>query len=239
MTTMTIDPIYSMALATGFLGSGHCLGMCGGLISALSIALAGRQQNLLFQGLYHLGRLVTYSLIGALVGWLGSVLAYANQFHGLMRLALVGSDCFIIVVGLGTAGLFHRLNVMGLNFPGPVQAITRASLVLIRRPSAFAALPLGLLMGFLPCGFLYSMIITATQTASLAKGSLTLLFFGLGTTPALFLFGSSIDWLSQQARSWMLRAAGCLVAAMGGYHLSQHITLLGWTFSGPLGFSCH
>ena len=93
-----IDPIYSMAMATGFLGSGHCLGMCGGLISALSISIARRQQNFLFQALYHVGRIFTYSLIGAMVGWLGSVLAYANQFHGLMRMALVGSDCFIIVV---------------------------------------------------------------------------------------------------------------------------------------------
>ena len=234
-----IDPVYSMALATGFLGSGHCLGMCGGLISALSITLARRQQHLLFQGLYHVGRLTTYSLIGVMVGWLGSVLAYANQFHGVMRLALVGSDLFIIVVGLGTVGLFRHLNVMQLNFPGPVQSISRAARVLTRWPGVFTALPLGLLMGFLPCGFLYSMIITAAQTSSLSKGSLTLLFFGLGTTPALFLFGSTIDWLSHRTRSWMLRTAGGLVAAMGVYHLSQHIALLGWTLSGPLSFFCH
>lgn len=238
MTTM-IDPSLSLALATGFLGSGHCLGMCGGLISALSMALAHRQQNLLFHGLYHIGRLVTYTLIGALVGWLGSVLAYANQFHGLMRLALIGSDLFIIVVGLGTVGLWRRVNIMGLNFPGPVQTITGAALVLTRRQGPWAALPLGLLMGFLPCGFLYAMVITAAQTSSASTGGLTLLFFGLGTTPALFLFGGTINWLSQQARDWMLRAAGGLVAAMGAYHLSQHIALLGWTLSGPLSFSCH
>jgi len=236
---MTIDPILSMALATGFLGSGHCLGMCGGLISALSLALCRGQQNWLFQGLYHVGRLTTYTLVGVTVGWLGSVLAYANQFHGVMRLALVGSDVFIIVVGLGSAGLFRGLNIMGLNFPGPVQTITRAARVFADWPGAFAALPLGALMGFLPCGFLYSMIITATQSASSSKGGLTLLFFGLGTTPTLFLFGGALGWLGQQTRTWMLRAAGALVAAMGLYHLSQHIALLGWTLSGPLSFSCH
>ena len=236
---MMIDPVYSMAMMTGFLGSGHCLGMCGGLVSALSITLARRRQNLFFQGLYHVGRLITYGLIGAMVGWLGSVLAYANQFHGLMRLALVGSDCFIIVVGLGTAGLFRGMSIMRLEFPGPVQTITRAAAILNHWPGAFAALPLGLLMGFLPCGFLYSMVITAAQTSSVSKGGLTLLFFGLGTTPALFLFGSTVDWLSKKTRSWMLRAAGLLVAAMGSYHLSQHIALLGWTLSGPLSFFCH
>lgn len=236
--TMT-DPIYPMALLTGLLGSGHCLGMCGGLISALSISMAQRPRHLLFQALYHGGRIVTYSLIGAAVGWLGSVLAYANHFHGVMRLALVGSDLFIIVIGLGTAGLFQRLNLMQLNLPGMVPAIGGGALMLNRWPSVLTALPLGLLMGFLPCGFLYSMAITAAQTASMTKGSLSLLCFGLGTTPALFLFGSAVDWLGQRARSRMLRTAGLLVAAMGVYHLSQHIALLGWTFSGPLRLFCH
>lgn len=235
-----IDPIYSMALLTGLLGSGHCIGMCGGLISALSISpLVQRQRPLLFQALYHVGRITTYSLIGALVGWLGSVLAYANQFHGMMRLALVGSDLFIIVIGLGTAGLLRRLNIMQLNLPGTAQAIGYGARLLSRLPSSASALPLGLLMGFLPCGFLYSMAIAAAQTSSITRGSLTMLFFGLGTGPALVLFGSTIDWLSQRSRSWMLRMAGLLVAAMGLYHLGQHISLLGWTLSGPLSFLCH
>ncbi len=234
-----IDPIYSMALLTGLLGSGHCLGMCGGLISALSLSLAKQQHNLFFQTLYHGGRIITYSLIGALVGWLGSVLAYANYFHGVMRLALVGSDLFIIVIGLGTAGLFQHINIMRLNLPGTVQAISCGARILSRLPNALTALPLGLLMGFLPCGFLYSMVITAAQTSSISRGSLTMLFFGLGTSPALFLFGSTVGWLSQQSRTWMLRAAGFLVAAMGAYNLSQHITLLGWALSGPLSFFCH
>lgn len=235
-----IDPIYSMALLTGLMGSGHCIGMCGGLISALSISpLVQRQRPLLFQALYHAGRITTYSLIGALVGWLGSVLAYANQFHGMMRLALVGSDLFIIVIGLGTAGLLRRLNIMQLNLPGTARAIGYGARLLSRLPRSVSALPLGLLMGFLPCGFLYSMAIAAAQTSSITRGSLTMLFFGLGSSPALVLFGSTIDWLGQRSRAWMLRTAGLLVAAMGLYHLGQHISLLGWTLSGPLSFLCH
>lgn len=236
---MPIDPIFSMALMTGFLGSAHCLGMCGGLISALSLSVPRPGQNLLFQALYHGGRLITYTLVGAAVGWLGSVLAYANQFHGAMRLALIGSDLFIIVVGLGSAGLLRRVNLMQLNFPGSTRAISGAATALARLPGAVSGLPLGLLMGFLPCGLVYSMAITAAQTASATKGGLTMLFFGLGPTPALFLFGSAVNWLSQRTRSWMLRGAGLLVATMGVYHLSQHIALLGWDLSGPLNFLCH
>ena len=239
-TTTMIEPIYTMALLTGLLGSGHCLGMCGGLISALSLSPGRGRHPLLFQALYHVGRVATYSLIGATVGWLGSVLAYANRFHGLMRFALVGSDLFIIGVGLGTAGLFRHFSLLRLEFPGPFRTIGQAATALTRMPGrTFTPLLLGLLMGFLPCGVSYVMIITAAQTSSLAKGGLTMLAFGLGTSPLLLLFGGTLDWLSHRARERMLRAAGLLVAAMGLYHLGQHIALLGWDLSGPLSFFCH
>lgn len=244
------DPLYLMALMTGLLGSGHCLGMCGGLISALSISHARQKRALLFHGFYHAGRIVTYTLVGAMVGWLGSVLAYANQFHGLMRVALVASDLLVIIVGLGTLGLFSRLTLMGFELPGPGLLISRAATALTRslsRPagaglvslSDFSSFPLGLLLGFLPCGFSYAMAITAVQSASPVKGGVAMLLFGVGTTPVLLLFGCTLDWLTHRVRGWMMRGAGLLVAAMGFYHLRQHIALLGWDLSGPLNFLCH
>ncbi|MBA3015383.1 MAG: sulfite exporter TauE/SafE family protein [Proteobacteria bacterium] len=245
---MKSNPIYTMALMTGFLGSAHCLGMCGGLITALSMTMPQRVSPFLFLILYHGGRIATYSIVGVTVGWLGSVLAYANSFHGVMRLALIGSDLFIIAAGLGTAGLFSRLTLFRLESSAPATVITRIVGHLPSRPEAITALPLGLLMGFLPCGFSYAMAITAAQTTSPLTGGLTMLVFGLGTTPALFVFGSAIGWLnrrplasplSTKTKTWMARIAGLMVAGMGGYHLIQHIQLLGWTFSGPLGFLCH
>lgn len=242
------NPIYTMALMTGFLGSAHCLGMCGGLITALSMALPQRVNPFLFLSLYHAGRVITYTLVGVMVGWLGSVLAYANSFHGVMRMALIGSDIFIIAAGLGTVGLFRVFNLMRLESAGPVTLITPLVRKLNRKPGTLTALPLGLLMGFLPCGISYAMAITAAQSASPVTGGLSMLLFGLGTAPALFLFGTAVDWLnrrptkslwSAKTKSWMVRAAGLLVAGMGAYHLTQHIQLLGWNFSGPLGFLCH
>ena len=245
-----LDPIYPMALMTGFLGSGHCLGMCGGLVSALSLSPTGRQHPFLFHGLYHGGRVLTYTLVGAMVGWLGSVLAYANLFHSLMRLALVGSDLLVIIVGLGTVGLFNRVNLLRFDLPGTGRLISRAAGTLTRplgrlpaadhaRQVSGTAFALGLLMGFLPCGFSYAMAVTAAQSASPTKGALTMLCFGVGTTPTLLLFGCTIDWLSQRVRGWMMRGAGLLIAVMGAYHLRQHIALLGWDLSGPLNFLCH
>ncbi len=221
------DPLLGMALVAGFLGSGHCLGMCGGLVAALALSAQGRQGGLPFQLLYHGGRLLTYGAIGLLVGWLGSVLAYTDRMRGLTHGLLLGSDLLIILAGLGTAGLFSRLRLFDLEFAAPARALGRITAQLRRWPPALSALPLGVVFGFLPCGFLYAMALTAAQTASPLQGGLTLLAFGFGTVPALLLFGGTAQLLSQRARAWMLRGAGMLVAAMGSIHLWRHLQLLG------------
>ena len=221
------EPLITMAFLTGLLGSGHCLGMCGGLVAALSLSEAGKQGGVFFQLLYNVGRITTYTGIGWLVGWLGSAFAYANTLAGLTRALLIGSDLFVIILGLGSAGIFTflKVNIMQLEFPGPVQRITAMVAQLKKLPPALAALPLGLIMGFLPCGFLYAMIIAAGQSAASTNGALMMLFFGLGTLPALFLFGSTAHWLTAKIRAVMLRWAGILVALMGAYNLYRHLVL--------------
>jgi sulfite exporter TauE/SafE len=222
------DSLIYMAFVTGLLGTGHCIGMCGGLVSALSLSEAGRQGGWFFHLLYNLGRISTYTFIGAVVGWLGSALAYTDRFKMVTRSLLIGSDVFVILVGLGTAGLFAWLNVSKLDFPGPMKAMTLAVAGLRRLPPAIAALPLGLLFGFIPCGYLYAVAITAAQSASVATGALMLFAFGLGTAPSLLLFGGAAHWLSGRARTWMLRIAGLVVAGMGVINLIKHMRMMGW-----------
>jgi len=222
------DPLILMGFTTGLLGAGHCIGMCGSLVGALSLTATGQPGGWSFHLLYNAGRVVTYTLIGALVGWFGSALAYTDHFREVARLLLVASDLFIILVGLGTVGLFAGLNVARLDFPGPLRAMTTAVQGLRRLPPCLAALPLGLLFGFLPCGYLYAVAISAAQSADVATGALTLLAFGLGTVPALLLFGGATQWLGTKARLWMLRAAGLLVAGMGVVNLIRHLRLMGW-----------
>lgn len=221
------EPLITMALMTGLLGSGHCIGMCGGLVAALSLSETGKQGGVFFHFLYSIGRITTYTGIGWIVGWLGSAFAYANTLAGLTRALLIASDIFVILLGLGSAGLFAflKVNLMFLEFPGPVLKITRAVTRLKKLPPALAALPLGLIMGFLPCGFLYAMIIAAGQSASAANGAFMMLSFGLGTLPALFLFGSAAHWLTARMRTFMLRSAGIMVALMGTYNLYRHLVL--------------
>jgi sulfite exporter TauE/SafE len=217
-----------MAFVTGLLGAGHCIGMCGGLVGALSLTVSGHPGGWTFHLLYNTGRVASYTLIGGLVGWLGSALAYTERFHLVTRALLLVSDLFIILVGLGTAGLFSGMSVARLDFPGPLRVMTAAVQRLRQLPPALSALPLGLLFGFLPCGYLYAVAITAAQSADVATGALMLLAFGLGTVPALLVIGTATHWLGSKARIWMLRAAGLLVAGMGVINLFRHLQLMGW-----------
>ena len=221
------ESLVYMAFITGLLGTGHCIGMCGGLVSALSLSDVGQKGGWLFHLLYNTGRIVTYTFIGAVVGWLGSALAYTDQFRTVTRTLLLCSDLFVILVGLGTAGMFAWLNVAKLDFPGPMRLMATAVSGLRRLPPALAALPLGLLFGFIPCGYLYAVAITAAQSTSVITGALMLLAFGLGTAPALFLFGSTAQWLSGKARTWMLHIAGIVVAGMGVINLFSHLRMMG------------
>lgn len=222
------DPLIYMGFTTGLLGAGHCIGMCGGLVGALSLSATGQPGGWSFHLLYNAGRIATYTLIGALVGWLGSALAYTDRFREVTRALLVASDLFIILVGLGTAGLFAGLNVARLDFPGPLRTMTAAVQSLRQLPPWLAALPLGLLFGFLPCGYLYAVAISAAQSADPLLGAATLLAFGLGTAPAMLIFGTATQWLGSRVKIWMLRAAGILVAGMGVVNLMRHFRLMGW-----------
>ena len=242
MGIFTFDPLYGMAFITALLGSGHCLGMCGPLVAALSLSGPGRGRDgaaggsiatgTIFHLLYSTGRILTYTALGALVGWFGSALAYTQNLVLVTALALIFSDLFIIVVGLATAGAFRRLNVMGLRFPAPTALVTALVARLAVLPPTLRALPVGLLMGFLPCGFLYAMFIAAAQSADGLRGALTMLAFGLGSVPALLLFGSAATWLSGKARGRMLQAAGVMVVAIGLYNLYNHLLIFDWILAG-------
>lgn len=216
-----------MAFATGLFGSGHCLGMCGNLVAALSLINGDRRGATLFHCLYHGGRTVTYTAIGALAGWLGSAVAYTDTFRDFTRILLVTSDLFIVIVGLGSAGLFSALDLLDLEHRGTTQALAGLARKLIALPGPLIAFPLGLLLGFLPCGFVYAMAITAAQSADTGSGALIMFCFALGTAPSLLLFGRLVSWIGQRIRRWMLRAAGLLIAVMGGINLYRHLQLLG------------
>jgi sulfite exporter TauE/SafE len=221
------EALFSGALVTGLLGSGHCIGMCGGLVAALSLS-SGRRAGVAFHVLYHAGRVSTYTLIGALAGWLGMAAARSGGILGFGRGLLIGVDIFVILVGLGTAGAVGRLNLTNLAFARPLQSLTASVRRLRRLPPTLGALPLGMVLGFLPYGFLYAVALAAASTASPATGAQVMVGFGIGTVPALLAFGGAALWLRERSRGWMPRAAGLSVALVVSYNLWQHFCGFGF-----------
>lgn len=211
-----MDATLPIALATGFLGGfGHCVAMCGPLVGALGISAPPgipARRALAPQLAYHLGRITTYGLIGALMGLFGSFVNVAGRLAGLQDVVAVLAGALMIAMGIGAAS--HSLWVKSAE--GRVAArIFSAVRKLAGHEAPARAYPLGLALGFLPCGLSYSAFAASAATGSPARGLMLALTFGAGTLPALLLAGAVVAVLSARARGLLYRLGGALVALLG------------------------
>jgi sulfite exporter TauE/SafE len=213
-----IDPLFSAALVTGFLGSGHCAGMCGALVAALGLC----RRSLATQLLYQAGRIAAYAFLGYAVGWIGFAAAQ-GRLQAPGRALMIAGDVLVVLLGLASAAAWGRLDALAVAVPGASRALGLAVRLLGRLPAALSALPLGFALGFIPCGLLYSVLLTSGLTGDPVRGARVMVGFGLGTAPALVLFGGAASLLGVKARAWMGRAAGVGVALMGVYNLARHL----------------
>lgn len=218
-----IDPVYTIVFTTALLGSGHCITMCGPLVTALCLADCRRKQSILFHLFYNVGRVTTYVCIGVAAGWIGSLLHTAGAFTLVSQAVLVAADLFVIAIGLTAGGLLKQPAFLRLEAPGEFSALGRTIVRFRKLPTALSSFPIGLIMGLLPCGFLYAIVLAAAGRGSVVEGGLIMLAFGLGTLPSLFFFGSAVHWLSGRLRTELLRWAGLMVVFIGCYNLYQHI----------------
>ncbi len=209
--------VYPSLFLVGLLGGVHCVGMCGGIVGALSLGGPSRWPlHLAYNG----GRIVSYALAGALAGGLGSAgLALEGQWP--VRLALyVFANLMLVALGLylaGATGLLAPVERLGGVLWRRLQPLTRRFLPARNIGQAF---PLGLLWGWLPCGLVYSALVTALGTGSSGEGALAMLAFGLGTLPNLLLAGLLLARLREWTRHRAVRmVAGALVAAFGVFGL--------------------
>ncbi|HKE93243.1 MAG TPA: sulfite exporter TauE/SafE family protein, partial [Povalibacter sp.] len=193
------DPLtLSAALLLGLAASGHCLVMCGGISAALGMAAArdaqGRTRTTLLVS-YQLGRVASYSLAGLLLaGALGSLISWLDietvrrTLRALSALALL----------LGALVAFGRIRgpggAIGYRLWGRVQKFGRRLLPVTTPTRAVA---FGMLWGWMPCGFVYTVLLIATLQLDAVRGATTMAAFGLGTTPALLLAGLGADRLKK------------------------------------------
>jgi sulfite exporter TauE/SafE len=211
-----VDASLPIALATGFLGGfGHCVAMCGPLVGALGISAPPgipARRALLPQLAYHMGRITTYGTIGAVMGLVGSFVNVAGRMAGWQDVVAVLAGILMVAMGLGAALQSLWVKSAEGRLAGRVLAAVRR---LAGHEAPVRAYPLGLVLGFLPCGLSYSAFAAAAATGSPVAGMAIALAFGAGTLPALLLAGAVVSALSFRARGLLQRAGGGLVALLG------------------------
>jgi sulfite exporter TauE/SafE len=201
----------------GLLGGTHCVGMCGGIVGALTLGGAPRWRVHLA---YNAGRIASYALAGAVAGTLGAASLAAGKAEGV-RLGLYAlANVMLVLLGVYLLGvvqvllpierlghrLWRRLQPLGRRFL-PAQSVAQA-------------FPLGLLWGWLPCGLVYSALASALTAGSTGRGAAMMLAFGLGTLPNLLLAGMLLARLNEFVRRVAVRRiAGLLVLGFGLYGL--------------------
>ena len=215
-----VAPLLS-ALILGLLGGGHCLGMCGGLMGALTLAIPPdqRARRLRLLLAYNLGRILSYAAAGLLIGLAGW--AVASSPAAMLLRVLAG--LLLIAMGLYLAGWWSGLThieAVGRHLWRHLQPVASRLMPVSSLPRA---LLLGAVWGWLPCGLVYSTLLWAASQGDALDSGLLMLAFGLGTWPVLLATGMAAERLTALLRRRGVRMAGGLLVILFGL----------WTLPGP------
>ncbi len=216
MEEMLSGASYVVLFIAGILTSVHCVGMCGGIMLSQTVSAGGgtKFDSLKPSITYNAGRVISYTVLGGIIGAVGSVFSLSFQSKAAVQIA---AGLFMIMMGLNMSGfsLFRKFQ--------------------IRMPKSFCSLKnkssspflVGLLNGFMPCGPLQTMQIFALGTGSPVKGALSMLAFSLGTVPLMLAFGILSGLLSKGYTKKILKLSGVMIIVLGIIMGNRGLSILG------------
>ena len=223
---------YITAFTVGLMSGVHCVGMCGGIVGALSFAIdkdknAAKSSLLSLLLSYNVGRLMSYSLAGGLMGTLGWMVSHWTGIQFIQSLLQFFAAIFMLFMGLYISGLWMglaKLEKAGLYIWKHIQPVAQ-KLLPVKTP--LHAMALGLLWGWLPCGLVYSVLVWSVSAGNFQQGALLMLSFGLGTLPNLLAMGLFANQLKQFVQKQAVRyMAGGLVMVFAVWSLVLSVRLL-------------
>jgi len=219
---------YGMLFVIGLMTSVHCVAMCGGICltqcaakEADSKANSSKLATIRPSLLYNTGRVASYTVIGGIVGALGSLVSFSGAAKGIVQIA---AGIFMIIMGLNMLGLFPSLR----KFTPRMPKIFAKGIYRQREKSASPFI-IGLLNGLMPCGPLQAMQLYALSTGDPLKGAFSMLLFSAGTFPLMFAFGALSSMLSRRFTAKMMKAAAALLLILGVFMFRGGATLSGLT----------
>lgn len=206
--------LFLAAFSMGLFGSPHCLGMCGGIVTAFGLSMQNiseSKKNALMLT-YHFGRLLSYSMLGLIAGLLGLAIFAPLMGNSVPRIAL---GAVLVLIGLSMLGLpfLNQLEKVGMKF---WQILTPVRKKVFPIDSFGKALFAGLLWGFLPCGLVYGALMMAVAGHNIATGALMMFVFGLGTIPMLIATQKTVAILRQNIQKFRLRQLNGILMVVSG-----------------------
>jgi uncharacterized protein len=212
---------FGVMFMLGLVSSLHCVQMCGPIVLSYSVALesltdrspAGRP--LLMNHLaYNAGRILTYSVLGAIAGLAGQTMGVLGRVAGFAHILAIVSGVLMILVGISLFGVIPS-GVVGLSLFRIPSAFFRQVAKFLSLPGAANRFLLGLALGFLPCGLIYAALIKAMSAGSPIAGAVTMVAFGSGTAGALLALGLFSSAVRVKMNRWGSQMAAAAVTVMG------------------------
>jgi len=221
MPKLSRDMSYGLLILIGFLTSFHCVGMCGPLILGYTAKSATNgHKSYGTHLLYGTGKTLSYTLIGALFGAFGSVVAFTPYTQGAVGVA---AGVFLILFGLHMLEVFPALSHFHIKTPKFIMRFVGKEYRKHSNPFV-----IGLLNGLMIiCGPLQAMYVMAAGTGSWTQGGAILFFFGIGTLPLLLGFGFLTSLLSANLTPKLLKASGVIVMILGAIMLNRGLAVTG------------
>ncbi|MFH1841542.1 MAG: sulfite exporter TauE/SafE family protein [Candidatus Nealsonbacteria bacterium] len=222
---------YWLIFLIGLLVSFHCVGMCGGLVVTYTARHhannQGKKTNSFLPHLqYNLGRIISYTTIGAVLGGFGSFFGINPTFTGIIILV---AGVFMVLMGLSLLTHFRWLEKLKLKTPSFIARFLYSQRHTKRPKGPFI---IGLLNGFMPCGPLQAMQLYALASGSITRGALSMGIYALGTVPLMFGFGSFISLISQERIKQVMKLSGAIVIILGLFMFNRGLINFGYGFRG-------
>lgn len=232
MSLVEMFPVFFAVLSASLIGSAHCVGMCGPFAIMVLDEKDSNAQRLRSMLWYHLGRALTYMLIGAVAGLAGLWLDQSTSLVGWQQSAAWLTGISMIAFGIFALLRLAKVGTMHFKPPAKLQTLVRSGFKKANQlPKSVRPFAIGSVTGFLPCGWLYAFLLLAIGTSSPLVGALVMLAFWMGTVPALSVIGLGFSKLSQ---SWkdaipLCTAVLMILAGLSTVSVRAHAEFSGMT----------
>jgi sulfite exporter TauE/SafE len=202
---------YGLAFMAGVLGSGHCLGMCGALVSGYFMK-AGASRTLLPYFFYQFARIFVYTMVGFVAAALGVILVSSGVFGKVQSFLQMFIGFVVIILALGILGWIPFQGSVRLI---PMKVLRKGYAASRTQGPLLGAAIAGLLNGLMPCPLTFAMAVKATSATTVMEGGLLMLAFGAGTLPTMLFVSVAFGKMSAHFRGLMLKSAALIMIVMG------------------------